>query len=60
MSAWLPIDTAPHDGTPVDLWHKSGMRITECWWDAEDECWSCAMGESEFTHWMPIPEGPRS
>jgi hypothetical protein len=56
---WQPIETAPRDGTPVDLWHKVGARIPETWWDAEDCCWSCAMDDSEFTHWMPMPHPPQ-
>lgn len=58
MSAWQPIETAPRDGTPVDLWHKSGGRIPETWWDAEDQCWSCAMDDTDMTHWMPMPSPP--
>ena len=53
---WRTLDTAPRDGTPVDLWHKNGFRLTEVWW--ADDCWSCVMDDSSFTHWMPIPPAP--
>lgn len=56
---WQPIGTAPRDGTPVDLWHKAGFRQTETWWDADDECWSSANDDSDFTHWMPLPPPPK-
>lgn len=59
-AVWQPITTAPRDGTPVDLWHVRGFRIVETWWDAEDECWSCVMEDSDFTHWVPMPQGPRA
>jgi len=58
MSDWQIIETAPRDGTPVDLWHRAGGRMTEVWWDDADHCWSCALPDSEFTHWMPIPIPP--
>jgi hypothetical protein len=56
---WQPMSTAPRDGV-VDLWHRSGFRMTDVWWDADDECWSCAMNDSEFTHWMPAPQAPHT
>lgn len=28
---WRPIETAPHDGTVVDLW-REGRRLPDCWW----------------------------
>lgn len=58
MSEWQPIETAPRDGTVIDLWHVGGMRITEQWWDAEDESW-CGLGDdNDFSHWMPAPDQP--
>jgi len=60
MSEWQPIETAPTDGTPVDLWHRDGFRITEVWWDSEDECWTHYGSDSNFSHWMPLPEPPEA
>jgi hypothetical protein len=52
---WLPIATAPRDGTVVDLWHKAGFRITEQWWDAEEGCWIGQLfDDTHFTHWSPV------
>ena len=31
-----PIDTAPRDGTIVDLWLTGGGRMTDQWWDDGD------------------------
>ncbi len=70
---WQTIDSAPKDGTRVDLWAKCWlahsdkfdyMRCPNCYW---------SKGESEFnrragwtnlesgwfpTHWMPLPDPP--
>lgn len=58
---WQPIATAPRDGTPVDLWHKDGFRVTDEWWLGEsspepENCWTCLLDDSYFTHWKPITE----
>lgn len=53
MNDWQPIETAPRDGTPVDLWHKGGFRLCDEWW-TDDNCWTCLFGDDQFTHWKPI------
>lgn len=56
---WQPIATVPRDGTPVDLWHKEGFRVTDEWWDSTpgDECWAGQLfPDTDFTHWKPITE----
>lgn len=70
---WLPIDTAPQDGTDVDLW--AGVRWPDSWWgDGIDDDgahrpgWntSCGgLGNQGFmlpgdaaTHWRPRPPPP--
>lgn len=70
---WQPIETAPKDGTNVDLWgvnhlnwNKSGERITNIswgivsdWLGREREDWQHGRGEDfEPTHWMPQPTPP--
>lgn len=59
---WQPIESAPKDGTVVDLWVDGG-READCRWrggawvTVEDGCvWSVA---SDPTHWMPLPQPPR-
>lgn len=58
--AWQPIETAPKDGTIVDLLTKDGVRVTDEWWKEDDGegFWSCLLPDDEFTHWMPLPAPP--
>ena len=85
MSEWQPIETAPRDGVPVDLWLGNAefpRRETDAtfrrasdseWWvhggdglDDPNTCyWFNGMGwplrgDTEPTHWMPLPQPPRS
>ena len=70
---WLPIETAPRDGTAVDLWGvnhlhyaKTGRRATNVtwgpirdWMGKERVDWQHGHGEDfEPTHWMPLPMPP--
>lgn len=74
MAEWQPIETAPKDGTIIDLWFGE-YRETDCWW--QEGCsihpqagwYSHALcygygdwfDESEQpTHWMPLPAPPES
>lgn len=66
MSKWQPIETAPKDGTPVDLWcvnevdairiedgsHPVGVRLTDCWWEGE---WMRLMDDG---YWDPVEGEP--
>lgn len=68
---WQTMDTAPKDGTVVDLW-VDGERRADCYWrigedfgESEDGwCQMYAEASSSFavlgvpTHWMPLPEDP--
>jgi hypothetical protein len=71
---WQRIETAPKDGTRVDLWcinhltyDKRGQRVVNVAWGTvtdwtrrEHEGWQHGRGEDlEPTHWMPIPEPPK-
>ena len=70
---WQPIETAPKDGTMVDLWginhlthNKRGERIVNASWGVctdwmgnELEDWRHGRGEDyQPTHWMPLPPPP--
>lgn len=69
-NGWKPIDTAPKDGSFVDLWHKSGTRYANCRWFTNSlgyTCWHIQPGgraynagpDTEYTHWMPLPSPPQ-
>lgn len=58
---WKTIDTAPRDGTLVDLW-ADGKRETDCYFLSGD-WWTSRRGSMEelwghVTHWMPLPKSP--
>ena len=64
---WRPIETAPMDGTIIDLWSQSG-RQADCKWDTSWTFWGMGgfdtmdwVGIPEWekpTHWMPLPDPP--
>lgn len=72
-SGWLPIHSAPKNGTKIDLWGvehlsygKRGSRITNVSWGPvtdllgrERDDWQHGRGgDFEPTHWMPVPAAP--
>jgi hypothetical protein len=73
MSSWQPIETAPKDGTQIDLWGITGEyegRFAYCWWgklagkveryDWLHDGWgmSSPTDPIRITHWMPLPDAP--
>ena len=61
---WLPIDTAPKGETRVDLWCGGMLRVTNCRWSDEGNCWENEWGQVLPenlipTHWMPTPASPK-
>lgn len=73
---WQQIETAPRDGTKIDLWAKYWRseaddfiyrRFASVYWrdkDKEFNSWPdswVGLDKGWFpTHWMTIAEGPRS
>lgn len=70
---WQPIETAPKDGTNIDLWAKCWIagddsfmwrRFADCYWTKGDSMTNHSsywvrMDTGWYpTHWMPIPDGP--
>ena len=73
VETWQPIETAPKDGTPIDLWGvnhlhpaKIGRRATNVTWGRirdwmgnERDDWQHGQTEDfEPTHWMHSPAPP--
>jgi hypothetical protein len=71
MSEWLPIESAPKDGTEIDVWcwetaHEAigqGYRVPNAYWSTFDEKWLFLGGGSigwahSPAHWMPLPAPP--
>jgi hypothetical protein len=69
-TTWQPIETAPKDGTKVDLWvnfQRSGWgRVADAYWNDEVRDWQLGGFNAveydvrpEISHWMPSPSGPR-
>jgi hypothetical protein len=56
--SWQPIDTAPRDGTVIDVWHPTYGRLVDQWWDSEDG-WFSFHDDDGPTHWMHLPEPPK-
>lgn len=65
---WQPIETAPKDGSEVDLWTANG-RVPDAKWNAKRSRWEeWGLGGFEQmtwvdvdyppTHWMPLPNPP--
>ena len=66
VEGWLPIETAPKDGTPIDIWrHACNERATNVrrvelsadnvFYEGVNGGPSCVRDAS---HWMPIPNEP--
>jgi|SRR6185437_14096857 len=54
---WKPIESAPKDGTEIDLWHPKLGRITGSYWDAYMERWTILCDPEGPTHFM-LPLAP--
>lgn len=55
----LPIESAPKDGTVIDVFSSKIGRITNAYWHDYDECWADDFQNYDviyITHWLPIPQ----
>lgn len=66
-SEWLPIESAPKDGTEIDIWVESSklgswQRHCNVMWEDDSGYWydrGCyKFHDHEVTHWMPLPAPP--
>ena len=66
VRGWQPIETAPKDGTEIDLW-RDGERWCNWWWSKGHKAWirkhsypivTSVMSDPQPTHWMPLPAAP--
>lgn len=67
---WLPIETAPKDGTPIVAWcvHPYASSMTEpkdyvgpviaYWIEHNGGGWTWHGHLGNFTHWRPLPDPP--
>jgi len=68
-SAWQPIETAPRDGTEIDIYiPELEQRYPDAYWCSIENCWCWDLQGLEGkrinftatppTHWMPLPKPP--
>lgn len=70
---WMPIETAPKDGTHIMVWEPTFKSIEFSWWGNDYNVkdylgWLCGDGDDWSTgfyhtpitptHWMPMPNPP--
>lgn len=56
---WLPIDSAPRDGTAILVVWAAHDDYAVVWWEAGE--WCEASNDNvvaDMTHWMPLPAPP--
>jgi hypothetical protein len=71
MAEWQPIETAPKDGTRIDLFGTSGrhqLRVPDCYWHRKAQRWLTKHHDKDGysalrlpfapTHWQPLPAPP--
>ena len=66
MTDWQPIETAPRDGTVIDLWFAGewNRRMPDAYWSQHVRAWlpegrGCSYLDSPIiTHWRPLPPPP--
>tara|TARA_R110000772_G_scaffold201302_2_gene311663 strand:+ start:516 stop:815 length:300 start_codon:yes stop_codon:yes gene_type:complete len=59
LCPWLPIETAPRDGTELLLWQR-GVGCGVSWWGHDPDNEDLGWYKFNPTHWMPLPSPPNS
>ncbi len=64
VGQWLPIETAPRDGTFVLLWGPAWEQPETGWRYPGDKSWQGCdqptwLAGRDATHWMPLPSPPK-
>ncbi|WP_340584027.1 hypothetical protein [Brucella pseudintermedia] len=69
---WLPIESAPKDGTVIQAWHQVHKCPVSVLWKDDgfpyrgerlnwhERTYTTAWPERAFTHWRPLPSAPAS
>jgi hypothetical protein len=69
---WMPVETAPKDGSDILLWLPApwdGVRLAgwcprwECWIEGEVDNFDnerYGIGSAVPSHWMPCPAAPKA
>jgi hypothetical protein len=62
MSEWLPIETAPTDGTFIVMLQPGKTPVTGYLSQCLGFGWQSVPGDLRYepTHWMPLPDGWRT
>lgn len=59
---WMPVETAPKDGTRILLYREGwAENVAVCWWSNSQDEWEVAAGLCPFydaTHWIKLPTDP--
>ena len=65
LGEWLPIATAPRDGTEILVW--TGRAVVAAIWmsrDGDYPTWwpshAGALWSADVTHWLPLPPPPNA
>lgn len=63
---WMPIESAPKDGTNILVWDKSDEQPEKCFWN-KSYGWCVWLTHDELgfplvvnkpDYWMPLPKAP--
>lgn len=66
LPEWNPIESAPRDGTRIDIWVPREGRLVNCWHQNGLWLFDSSIIDDDTpgvvyeapTHWMPIPPPP--